>query len=301
MPRFRAPYLLLTAALALWGCEEQVNPIDPTSRPFSLYGVVDPTSDRQAVRIFPIEGALFPAFEAAIDASVISRVLPSGPEVAWTDSSVAYPWYYGGQIPDTTWGNVFLAEFRPGFGETVEIVVGRSDGRESRVEVEVPERVLSVVEAPVAYPANVTLPVRYTGDVRLLGSWVTYTVSSPEATEPWVIRLEHPGPLPAYGSGTAVVSVPISADLGRIYAVTGLQPGTSDIFLLDLEIETFLVHPSWYPPGGRFDPELLVDPFVFTNVENGFGYVGSGYMDRLRWPVDQDVAVVAGFDRPPRP
>ncbi len=301
MPRFRALLLLATTALALCACEEQVNPIDPISRPFSLYGIVDPTTDRQAVRVFPIEGALFPAFEAAIDASVSSRVLPSGPEVAWEDSSVAYPWYYGGQVPDTTWGNVFHAEFRPGFGETVEIVVVRSDGRASRVEVEVPERVESVFEPPVAFPANVSLPVRYTGDVRVLGSWVTYTVSSPEATEPWIIRLEHPGPMPGYGSGSALLSVPMSADLGRIYSVTGLRPGVSDIFLQDLEIETFLVHPSWHPPGGRFDPELLVDPFVFTNVENGFGYVGSGYVDRLRWPVDQDVAVVAGFDRPPRP
>jgi hypothetical protein len=34
---------------------------------------------------------------------------------------------------------------------------------------------------------------------------------------------------------------------------------------------------AWDPPGGVFDPDILSFPSAMSNVENGFGFVGSGY------------------------
>lgn len=300
--RIRYPFVLAVAVLAgvLGACTEAVDPVSPIGRPFSLYGYLDPGSDVQAIRVFPIEDALFPAFNAQIDAVVQSAPAQGGEWLTWRDSSVAYPYYYGTEDVDTTWGNVFSASFRPSFGSVVRLAVRRSDGVESRVDVEVPVKALVEVGPPAAWPSNVTLPVRYEGDVRVLSTSVVYTVSSPEAREPWVIELELLGPKPPYmPGGESIVTVQLSSDLGRIFTLTGLTPGVHDLYLLGLEVKTFLVHPSWNPPGGVFDPELLVDPFVFTNVENGFGYVGSGYIEQTVWPVDQEVAVLAGFDKRP--
>lgn len=291
---------VVVLAGGLVGCTEAVEPVTPTGRPFSLYGYLDPGSDRQAIRVFPIEAALFPAFNARIDAVVQSLPAPGGPRLTWRDSSVAYPYHYGTQDVDTTWGYVFSASFRPTFGSVVRLTVQRSDGAESRVDVEVPGKASVVLGPPAAWPSNVSIPVHYKGDVRVLTTSVVYTVSSPEAREPWVIELESVGPTPLYTPGAAtVVRVQLSSDLGRIYTLTGLTPGLHDLYLLGLEVKTFLVHPSWNPPGGRFDPELLVDPFVFTNVENGFGYVGSGYIEKTAWDIDQEVAELAGFDNRP--
>ena len=44
---------------------------------------------------------------------------------------------------------------------------------------------------------------------------------------------------------------------------------------------------NWISPIGVFDPDFLVEPGTFSNVDNGFGYFGSGYVETiaLRPPV----------------
>jgi len=40
---------------------------------------------------------------------------------------------------------------------------------------------------------------------------------------------------------------------------------------------------DWAPPGGVFDPEILVQPGVFSNVENGYGFIGSTGRFSAEW------------------
>jgi hypothetical protein len=72
------------------------------------------------------------------------------------------------------------------------------------------------------------------------------------------------------------------------------------IALLTLRMD--VVNEEWDPPGGLFDPDVLVQPGSFSNVVNGFGFVGAGFQQRHmllvndEWdPVEQEAERAAGF------
>jgi hypothetical protein len=52
---------------------------------------------------------------------------------------------------------------------------------------------------------------------------------------------------------------------------------------------------EWVSPIGTFDPEILVEPGFFSNVENGFGFVGAGYPIELDVAPIREVLQAAGF------
>ena len=52
---------------------------------------------------------------------------------------------------------------------------------------------------------------------------------------------------------------------------------TSFITIRAAEFEFFIGDDEWNPPGGTFDPQILVQPGTFSNIENGYGFFGAGY------------------------
>ena len=54
----------------------------------------------------------------------------------------------------------------------------------------------------------------------------------------------------------------------------------------------------WRPPGGVFDPELLIQPGVFSNVENGFGFLGSVNQYTTEWTLPEATIEVLGYSFP---
>ena len=49
------------------------------------------------------------------------------------------------------------------------------------------------------------------------------------------------------------------------------------------------------PPGGIFDPELLVQPGTFSNVENGFGFIGSVGRFSAEWVLKEESLHILGY------
>lgn len=65
--------------------------------------------------------------------------------------------------------------------------------------------------------------------------------------------------------------------------------------LNSLQLRLIVASEDWNPPGGIFDAEVLVDPGVLTNVENGFGYVVAGYRREVTWTPPDAVIEISRF------
>jgi hypothetical protein len=57
----------------------------------------------------------------------------------------------------------------------------------------------------------------------------------------------------------------------------------------------FIGDASWVPPGDEFDEDVLVQPDLFSNVENGFGFFGAGYPLRFNAIQQGSILQSAGF------
>ena len=55
---------------------------------------------------------------------------------------------------------------------------------------------------------------------------------------------------------------------------------------------------SWVPPGGVFDPDILIEPGTFTNVEGGFGFFGAVAQLNAEWTLTRAATEAAGYPWP---
>ncbi|MEM1095357.1 MAG: hypothetical protein AAGJ10_12215 [Bacteroidota bacterium] len=296
----RAPrlLLLLTCAvlLVLSACDTEVDPILGEDRPFSLYGYLTPAADTQAVRVFPITGELSTVIQAEIDAVVVSEDLTTGERITWTDSLTT--------LPDGEIRHVFYAPFRAAYDHTYRLTVTRSDGAQASATVRVPPQVTFTIE-----PANVT---RFDIDVPLqldaapsfaLSAYAQYETS----TLPLVTMCDTPDPT------FHKVRLPYDVDVGRqrgwrfivdlkddfgevtrSFRDNNIRPNDR-IFLQRIRFVVNVTNAEWEPPGGAFDIDALVEPGVFSNVENGFGFLGAGYPAEAVWRPAVDVLDAVGF------
>ena len=58
---------------------------------------------------------------------------------------------------------------------------------------------------------------------------------------------------------------------------------TESISLAGLGLRITLLDEAFVPPGGAFDPDVLSQPGTLSNVENGFGFVGSIGRCSVEW------------------
>ncbi len=274
------------AAVVLAGCEVGVVPVTGTDEPFSLYGSLTPQADTQWVRVFPIEDRLQRSTDEPIDALLTSQVLEAGTEHAWTDSVSVDT---GGLYSHLYW-SAFTAEH----GATYRVVATRSDGARSMATVQVPSlarlvmppraaaaprvmRALVAGEVPRLIRIEVTYRYRYR---TAFGVDVGYTTVSYENKER---RVE----------GGWYIDVMPSEDLREVQVQLQMgQNETVSLRLTQLVLRLIVANEEWSPPGGEFDPDILVQPGTLSNVENGFGFIGAGYRLSATW-VPFDTFLVA--------
>ncbi|NNE70540.1 MAG: hypothetical protein HKN29_09295 [Rhodothermales bacterium] len=272
------------AVMVLTGCEEAVAPVLDSGRPFTLYGYLNPGADHQAIRVFPIEEILAPNSPEPLDALV--RVTGPGLSEVLRDSVIVYG--------DGSVGHVFQADFRPEHGMTYEIRAEEPEGRFSTVQVRTPAKAQLSIGDAGGVLGNVLMPVEFAGAEQVLSPSVLYTFESTRAPFTWTIPVVYGDRVVRAGDRWSV-TVDLSRDIGVLYSVTGLQPGTDPIILTDLLVEAFITTSEWTPPGGTYDPELLVQPGTFSNVENGFGFVGGGYFESATTLPPAHILQLAGF------
>ena len=274
--------LLLTVALTT-GCEESVNPVLGTERAFTLYGFFNPRADTQAVRIFAIEGRLELTRPEPLDAEVASMDLQMSQQQAWQDSVVQYE--------SGRYGHVYWSEFRAEFEHRYRLEAVRSDGATAQVEVTVPPLSEPLLLPPIIAPRFVFYPVLWQQAPRVNNIVVRYHTTCGSYTFEYGLNGQD-----QLECGT-LVTVRLSDDARLIFQEILFKPSCTlrDLRLLEIELIVLVTNAEWVPPTGVYDAELLVEPGTFSNVENGFGFVGAGYPASFRWEPSESALLAAGF------
>lgn len=285
--------LLSSTALVLSSCDDAVEAVRTDGKAFTLYGYLNPKADTQAVRVFPIDEILEAEDRDQVDGLMTSTNLETGSKVTWRDSLVTYL--------DNNQGHVFYSPSRVEFDTPYEVNILRSsDGAITKATTQTPPLVddsIEIVrdtgtdiEARVLWkdaPRLQNVKVRYKMLVELLGEiidtffLVDYVAEEVVAGSDWQISLQ------------------LDDDARQIFRTLN-RPQGSRLTLCEVNIEALVTNREWNPPNGDYDPDVLVQPGIFSNVENGFGFVGSGYNQTTVWLPDSTQIRGAGFQYDPR-
>ena len=263
----------------LTACEEMVDTANTTDFGFTMYGLFNPTSDSQAVRVFAIEALLDFTRPEPIDAIVNSIDLTTGEERQWQDSIT--------QFSTGEFGHVFWSGFRAEYEHLYLLEVLRSDGVRAEVTTTVPPYTEPEVTEPDPAVFALIAPVSWVGAPRLIDIRVTYFSNVGTFVRRYGIEQETIG-------GAQVVKVEFREDT-RDILIAAFRARVSPVVLSQVVIEAVVASDDWNPPGGVFDVNIQVEPGSFSNVTNGFGFVGSGYESSVIWVPTDEVLTAAGF------
>ena len=288
--------MALLAALVLLGCETSVDPIVGEERPFTLWGFLDARADTQFVRVFSISDEIGLDRAGALDAVVTSMDLETGETQQWRDSVIVYG-------VDST-GHVFWSPFQAVQNHRYQLEVRRSDGATSSVEVRMPPASTLDFDRE---SIRTRLPITIIGDPpRLVKIEAEYDVVPLPPLNPWPPGSQSPPavPLPVSVIYSGLeervaegwrVEINLPRDFQIIEQVYRENCMSDLIALRGITFRVLVGDETWVPPGGVFDPDVLSEPGTFSNVENGFGFVGAGYTAEERWIPSEDIREFIGF------
>lgn len=289
--------LVFGLILLMAGCEEDVVAVSGTDQPYTLWGVLNPLSDTQFVRVFPIEGTLHAGVAEPLAARFVSRNLTTGDEHRWRDSVI---------VDDRgIVGHIFYAPLRAEYSHSYQLELAGDDERASSVEVAVPaETNLTLGEPDTSQ--GVLLPGQILNNPpRLVKSELVFRTG-------YVTGFSSGG-CPLYAYNDYAISYddrirPIDdgwwflVNLREIYRFVVSNVGEDPLYLRQFGItlgqirfETIVANREWAPPDGMFDPNVLVQPGAMSNVNNGFGFIGAGYRLSRPWTLPPRVIELSGF------
>ena len=269
----------MLATLLFSACETYVDPVIDTDIPYTMYGFFNPTSDTQAVRIYPVDGILERGDASPLDAVVTAINLSNGLQVAWRDSVVTYR---DGEIGHVYWGRMSVA-----YEGRYRLEVRRSDGVVTAVEADVPP--LTEGQPDDGNLSRPTLPINvlWPDAPNLIDISVVYETSNGNYEVLY-------GQEQIETSEGRVVVVNFRQDAANIIQ-DGAFLGFQRAILYRMRMSLVVTNSEWTPPGGVFDPEVLVERGVFSNVDNGYGFVGGGYRAEVEWVPSDTLMTRAGF------
>jgi len=268
----------------LSACDTEVDPILGEDRPFSLYGYLTPASPIQAVRVFPVTSDLERVIPGELDALFVSENLTTGEQVTWTDSLVTLP---TGELR-----HVFYAPFRAAYEHEYRLTVTRSDGAQSSATVQVPPLISFSIVPPAVRQFELNAPLHLSAAPAFaLSAYVEYKASTiPLATDCYTpppilhdVRIPHDVDESRRNGWRFLVKM--KQDFGEVersFERNNILPDDR-IFLHRIRFVVNVTNAEWEPPGGEFDIDALAEPGVFSNVENGFGFIGAGYPAEVSW------------------
>lgn len=291
---------IVALVLLLGGCDTSVDPVLGTEKAFSMYGVLRPRADSQWLRVYPVEDRLTPTAPESLAATVTSTETERGRTRTWTDSLI--------REDDGRYAHVFWTPTRVDYGRTYQLTVTGDDGRTTRTEVTVPRNAALALREPQAESNPVLVPVGVTHAVpRLINLEVEYYVQfdfqeNIGGTDEPAVRLSvsYDGTQRRVEEGW-VVPIDLSADYLRLrerLLNADLWNPAFGLVMRNMTLRLEVANEAWNPPGGEFDPNVLVEPGAMSNVEGGFGFVGAGYRLRKQWTPAVEVLERAGWTNP---
>lgn len=270
----------LAVAVTISGCDgTEVDPFLSTDRYFSIYGSLDMQLSTQFLRVVPIDTLFGVDDDAPIDAVVRTIDLNSQDVEIWRDSLITFH--------DGTHGHVFMSNLRIKPGHRYRVEVERSDGVITWAETTVPPAPIPEVGPPnVTSPPEAPLPV---GNQKVFWRGLTeepyrvdmyYRYRSIPANPFVDVRVPYPtGSSRQDTSEGWEITVNYTGDRNALND----KIGGLGFRLAGLAMQVIVLADDWVPPGGVWDPEILSQPGVFSNVKNGFGFVGSAGRYSVEW------------------
>jgi hypothetical protein len=257
--------------------------------------LINAKADTHAVRVFEIQSEIRLVRPEPIDAAVTTTLLQTGETQVWQDSVV--------QLADGDYRHVYWAMFTPAAGETYRLAVTRSDGATTSAMTTVPPPVtLEVLEPDTTVVSQAIMPLLVRGSPPALPRIdVEYNMIGfrPDATVPIFlpITLNYAG-RPTKQADGWLLEIDLLADFRTIVEIVNEQEGegVEVIELREITVDVHVGDENWVSPAVVFDPDLLVEPGTFSNVENGFGFFGAGYIESIRFLPPFILLRRAGFD-----
>jgi hypothetical protein len=308
----RRPASLLLAVLVLAGCSDtSFDPFDNGERYFTVYGFLDQLETNHSVRVIPVtrraQRILSPTDDQSeIDARVYTVDLTNDTRLEWNHALEL--------LEDGTYGHVFRSRFIVAPGRSYRMEVIRSDGKMAWAETRVP----TIPDAALFERG----PVLFSTD----STRASQEIVIPRIASPWDINSIHllnnqnvgaqggnGGALQAFffvsygrsGSRTDDGGWRITLDLTRDtrevrqivadFRADGVYDDSPES-VQSMGVQVRILDVNWDPPKGLFDPEVLAQPDVMTNVQNGYGLFGSIGIYRQEWPVDRSLAKALGYE-----
>ncbi|MYH08365.1 MAG: DUF4249 family protein [Rhodothermaceae bacterium] len=291
----RKRLVLATAVLLLFSaCSETVETRLEIEYPFSVFGIINPKTDTHAVRIFEIKNNISVIRPEPIDATVRTIHMQTGDIQVWRDSVI--------QLEDGDFRHVYWSAFEAEAEETYHLVVERSDGAKSEAITTVPPPTeLILLEPDTLRPGEAFMPLLVRGSPPTLPRVdVEYILVgfNPNGSDPIFKPLvfNYAGRATPESEGF-LLNIDLREDYLDIYRLFDADNDvTPDIIdLREMHVTVHVGDAKWVSPVGVFDEDFLVEPGIFSNVENGFGYFGSGYTEVVSFRPPLALLRRAGF------
>lgn len=267
-------YLALVLLALVAGCDSDVPAAAADGDAHTIWGQLDPTQARQALRVEPVSPTLDgrPEFVGR----VVSEELETGAETVWRDSLVRFR--------DGSQGHVFLADLRPSYGSTHEVRVEREGETVTYARVTVPPRVRPVFE-PLVVNARSHLDLLLPGAPRVVGARVLYSVVNTQAATP--VGYVESVPVEPQDVTSIDVGWRVQIDFTRQVELLRNRLRQLDVTRFaatEVRIVVSVVNDEWAAPYPfTFSPDLVIVPGTVSNVRGGYGFVGAGYTLDVTW------------------
>ncbi len=270
--------LAVVVVVALGGCSEDVPSAGGLTESYTIWGALDPTADVQRLRVVRITPTITTGDPSPLPAVVTSTDVATGVVTTWRDSVVTFS--------DGTVGHLAVGSFRPDYGSVHVVRVTDPERPEVSAVVRVPARVARPVRVPNQTNVDGPVYVGFWPDApRLNRVRVRYTFLNVACGATTIERDARPANSQPVEFGWQV-QVPV----GTVAPEFASTLGGGRHALVRIAITGEVASEDWRPPGGVFDPEVIVEPTAFGNVTGGFGFVGAAYETTLEWqPTVEDV------------
>lgn len=279
--RFLMP-LIAFGLLSLTSCSDTfLDPFENDGRYYSLYGFIDASETVHHLRVIQVtrfaEEILADRPDTRnFDAQVTTTDLTSGETTRWTHQLR--------QLSDGSYGHIFTGRFLARQGRTYRLEILRSDGKMTTAETTVPR-----FPTTIPNPDRLFFPYEASPD-----SSFSARVILPDIASPWDMTLFYDlqglnveVPYGRVGSRTAdggwAFDVDMQRDSPLMRSFLNLGPADPLPLLHAITLQIRALDSNWDPPGGVFDPEILAQPGVMSNVVDGYGFFGSVGLYQYTW------------------
>ncbi len=258
-----------------------------------MWGAFNPDLEKNGVRLFEIHPTIRILQPEEIDARVEVTDMESGVTEVWRDSVV--------QLDDGDFRHVYWSASPIEYNHSYEVKAVRSDGESVRALVTVPDSLrIAVQEADQGQVTDIFVPIDIIGTPpSVTRVTVTYTIfgwnefTADATTES--VEIDYTNTQEPNATGFEI-PIELRKDYRAILSFLASEGFAATLVeLRNMRIDVHIGNEGWISPSGSFDPNILVEPGLLSNVENGFGFVGAGFIRTIEWLPADALVNRAGF------